>query len=76
MGVILNLVYLKRRNYEEIQKQRCIITKEKDSDICVLDMPLLDTRQGRDLKGNFIGDIVLQIFSLVNEMMKFLRIEK
>lgn len=53
------------RNYEEIQNQWRIITKEIGADICVLDMPLLDTRQGRDLMGTFISDIVLQILSFV-----------
>ena len=53
------------RNYEEIQNQWRIITKEIGADICVLDMPLLDTRQGRDLMGTFIADIVLQILSFV-----------
>ena len=53
------------RNYEEIQKQWRIITKDLEADICVLDMPLLDTRQGKDLMGTFIADIVLQILSFV-----------
>lgn len=53
------------RNYEEIQKQWRIITKEIGADICVLDMPLLDTRQGKDLMGTFIADLVLQILSFV-----------
>ena len=53
------------RNYEEIQNQWRIITKEKGADICVLDMPLLDTRQGKDLMGTFIADLVLQILSFV-----------
>lgn len=53
------------RNYEEIQKQWRIVTKEKGVDICVLDMPLLDTRQGKDLMGTFIADLVLQILSFV-----------
>lgn len=53
------------RNYEEIQKQWRIITKEKGVDICVLDMPLLDTTQGKDLMGTFIADLVLQILSFV-----------
>lgn len=53
------------RNYEEIQNQWRILTKEKGIDICVLDMPLLDTRQGRDLMGTFIADLVLQILSFV-----------
>lgn len=53
------------RNYEEIQNQWRIITKEIGADICVIDMPLLDTRQGKDLMGTFIADIVLQILSFV-----------
>lgn len=53
------------RNYEEIQNQWRIITKEIEADICVLDMPLLDTRQGKDLMGTFIADLVLQILSFV-----------
>ncbi len=53
------------RNYNEILKQWRILTKEMDVDICVLDMPLLDTRNGKDLMGTFIADIVLQILSFV-----------
>lgn len=53
------------RNYEEIQNQWRFLTKEKGIDICVLDMPLLDTRQGKDLMGTFIADLVLQILSFV-----------
>ena len=53
------------RNYEEIQDQWRILTKEKRVDIIVLDMPLLDTRQGKDLMGTFIADLVLQILSFV-----------
>ena len=54
------------RNYEEILNQWRIITKEKQADIVVLDMPLLDTRQtGRDLTGIFVADLVLQILSYV-----------
>ncbi len=53
------------RNYEEIQKQWLVLTKEIGIDICVLDMPLLDTRQGKDLIGTFIADLVLQILSFV-----------
>lgn len=53
------------RNYEDIQTQWRILTKEIGVDICVLDMPLLDTRQGKDLLGTFIADIVLQILSFV-----------
>lgn len=51
------------RNYEEVQNQWRILTKEKNADICVLDMPLLDTRQGKDLMGTFIANLVLQILS-------------
>lgn len=53
------------RNYEEIQNQWRILTKEIGVDICVLDMPLLDTRNGKDLMGTFIADLVLQILSFV-----------
>lgn len=53
------------RNYEEIQQQWRILTKEIGIDICVLDMPLLDTRNGKDLMGTFIADLVLQILSFV-----------
>ena len=54
------------RDYEEIQPQWRIITKEKHADIVVLDMPLLDTRKsGKDLTGTFIADLVLQILSYV-----------
>ena len=53
------------RNYEEIQKQWRILTKDKGIDICVIDMPLLDTRNGKDLMGTFIADLVLQILSFV-----------
>lgn len=53
------------RNYDEIIEQWRIITKEKQSAIVVLDMPLLDTRQGRDLTGTLISDIVLQLLSYV-----------
>ncbi len=53
------------RNYDEILEQWRVITKEKRADIVVLDMPLLDTRQGRDLTGTLIADIVLQLLSYV-----------
>ena len=53
------------RNYEEIQNQWRVLTKEIGADICVIDMPLLDTRQGKDLMGTFIADLVLQILSFV-----------
>ena len=51
------------RNYEKIQNQWRILTKEKKIDICVLDMPVLDTRQGKDLMGTFVADLVLQVLS-------------
>ena len=53
------------RNYDEILEQWRIITKEIGADIVVLDMPLLDTRQGKDLTGTLIADIVLQFLSYV-----------
>ncbi len=53
------------RNYEEILEQWRVITKEKGASIVVLDMPLLDTRQGRNLTGTLIADIVLQLLSYV-----------
>lgn len=53
------------RNYEEILEQWRVITKEKQVGIVVLDMPLLDTRQNRDLTGTLIADIVLQLLSYV-----------
>lgn len=67
-----DLLYIKSidrlgRNYEEIQVQWRAITKEKGADICVLDMPLLDTRRGKDLVGTFLADIVLQVLSFVAE---------
>ena len=67
-----DLLYVKSidrlgRNYEEILKQWQILTKEKKIDIVVLDMPLLDTRRGKDLLGTFLADIVLQVLSFVAE---------
>ena len=53
------------RNYEEIQDQWRRLTKDLGVDISVIDMPLLDTRNGKDLMGTFIADLVLQILSLV-----------
>jgi len=53
------------RNYDEILEQWRLITKQKQVAIVVLDMPLLDTRQGRDLTGTLIADIVLQLLSYV-----------
>ena len=55
------------RNYNEIIEQWRLLTKEKGVDIVVLDMPLLDTRRGKDLLGTFISDIVLQLLSFVAE---------
>ena len=65
-----DLLYVKSidrlgRNYGEIQDQWRILTKERGADIAVLDMPLLDTRNGKDLMGTFIADLVLQILSFV-----------
>lgn len=67
-----DLLYIKsidrlERNYEEILQQWRILTKEKGVDIVVLDMPLLDTRRGKDLMGTFLSDIVLQVLSFVAE---------
>ncbi len=67
-----DLLYIKSidrlgRNYEEIQNQWRFLTKEKGVDIVVLDMPLLDTRRGKDLVGTFLSDIVLQVLSFVAE---------
>lgn len=67
-----DLLYIKSidrlgRNYEEILEQWWLITKEKGADIAVLDMPVLDTRRGKDLMGTFLSDIVLQILSFVAE---------
>lgn len=67
-----DLLYIKSidrlgRNYSEILEQWRILTKEKRIDIVVLDMPLLDTRRGKDLMGTFLSDIVLQILSFVAE---------
>lgn len=55
------------RNYEEIQNQWRILTKDMGVDIYVIDMPLLDTRRGKDLVGTFLSDIVLQVLSFVAE---------
>lgn len=66
-GDLLYILSIDRlgRNYEEIQNQWRVLTKEIGADICVIDMPLLDTRQGKDLMGTFIADLVLQILSFV-----------
>ena len=67
-----DLLYVKSidrlgRNYEEILEQWRALTKERGVDIVVLDMPLLDTRRGKDLMGTFLSDIVLQVLSFVAE---------
>jgi len=67
-----DLLYIKSidrlgRDYGEILEQWRILTKEKGVDIVVLDMPLLDTRRGKDLMGTFLSDIVLQVLSFVAE---------
>ncbi len=66
-GDLLYILSIDRlgRNYEEILIQWRILTKEIGADVCVIDMPLLDTREGRDLMGTFIADLVLQILSFV-----------
>ena len=58
-GDLLYILSIDRlgRNYEEIQNQWRILTKEIGADICVIDMPLLDTRSGKDLMGTFIADL-------------------
>lgn len=68
-GDLLYIMSIDRlgRNYAEIQNQWRLLTKEIGIDICVLDMPLLDTRNGKDLMGTFIADLVLQILSFVAE---------
>lgn len=67
-----DLLYIKSidrlgRNYTEIQEQWRYLTKDKGVDIVVLDMPLLDTRRGKDLMGTFLSDIVLQVLSFAAE---------
>ncbi len=66
-GDLLYILSIDRlgRNYEEIQRQWRVLTKDIGVDICVIDMPLLDTRNGKDLMGTFIADLVLQILSFV-----------
>ena len=67
-----DLLYIKSidrlgRNYDEIIEQWRALTKDRGVDIVVLDMPLLDTRRGKDLLGTFLADIVLQVLSFVAE---------
>jgi len=80
-----DLIYIKSidrlgRNYDDIQNQWRILTKERGVDIAVIDMPLLDTRRHKDLMGTFIADIVLQILSFVAQTylheIKMLRIKE
>lgn len=68
-GDLLYILSIDRlgRNYKEIQNQWRYLTEDKGVDICVIDMPLLDTRKYKDLLGTFISDIVLQILSFVAE---------
>ncbi len=67
-----DLLYIKSidrlgRNYEEIIIQWRMLIKERGVDICVIDMPILDTRRGKDLIGTFLSDVVLQVLSFVAE---------
>ncbi len=76
-----DLLYIKSidrlgRNYEEIIEQWRLLTKKKKADICVIDMPLLDTRIGKDLMGTFLADLVLQILSFVAESERRMILER
>lgn len=67
-----DLVYIKSidrlgRNYQEVVEQWRFLTRVKKVDIVVIEMPLLDTRRGKDLVGTFLSDIVLQVLSFVAE---------
>ena len=66
-GDLLYILSIDRlgRDYEEIQNQWRILTREKEVDVAIIDMPLLDTRNGKDLLGTFLADIVLQVLSFV-----------
>jgi len=66
-GDLLYILSIDRlgRNYEEDQEQWRFLTKKKGVDVCVIDMPLLDTRQYKDLLGTFVADLVLQILAFV-----------
>ena len=68
-GDLLYILSIDRlgRNYKEIQNQWRHLTEERKIDICVIDMPLLDTRRYKDLLGTFISDLVLQVLSFVAE---------
>jgi DNA invertase Pin-like site-specific DNA recombinase len=65
-----DLLYIKSidrlgRNYLEVQSQWRTLTKDRDIDISVIDMPILDTRNGKDLMGTFLSDVVLQLLAFV-----------
>ena len=66
-GDVLYILSIDRlgRNYGEIQSQWRYLAREKEVDVSVIDMPLLDTRRGKDLMGTFLADIVLQVLSFV-----------
>lgn len=68
-GDLLYILSIDRlgRNYEEIQRQWRYLTKERGVDICVIDMPILDTRPYKDLLGTFISDLFLSVLSFVAE---------
>ncbi|MDR1605258.1 MAG: recombinase family protein [Gracilibacteraceae bacterium] len=64
-GDLIHILSIDRlgRNYDEIQNQWRLLTKERGVDIAIIDMPLLDTRIHKDLIGTFISDLVLQVLS-------------
>jgi DNA invertase Pin-like site-specific DNA recombinase len=66
-GDVLYVLSIDRlgRDYEEILEQWRFLTRDKEADVAILDMPLLDTRNGKDLMGTFLADIVLQVLSFV-----------
>ena len=66
-GDLLYILSIDRlgRNYIEIQEQWRILTHEKKIDVSIIDMPLLDTRHGKNLMEVFLADVVLQILSFV-----------
>lgn len=68
-GDLLYILSIDRlgRNHEEIQRQWRHLTKEVGIDICVIDMPILDTRPYKDLLGTFVSDLILQVLSFVAE---------
>ena len=68
-GDLLYILSIDRlgRNYEEIQRQWRHLTKDVGIDICVIDMPILDTRPYKDLLGTFVSDLILQVLSFVAE---------